>query len=116
VYGAGNAGSALYRDLINNEKCHFKVICFYDDDIKLNVQINKKDTNNVYLTIDDGSLDHYSVGPFIHALATFGVKNQYSGEKGYIAKKLLITPYHKKVIKAFNDYFIFDALANYHDN
>ncbi|NLN05673.1 MAG: polysaccharide biosynthesis protein [Clostridiaceae bacterium] len=33
VYGAGNAGIALHRDLANNVKSDYKVICFYDDDL-----------------------------------------------------------------------------------
>ncbi len=33
VYGAGNAGIALLRDLMKNAKTNYKVICFYDDDI-----------------------------------------------------------------------------------
>lgn len=32
VYGAGNAGIALLRDIMYNVKSNYKVICFYDDD------------------------------------------------------------------------------------
>lgn len=33
VYGAGNAGIALHRDISNNVKSDYKVMCFYDDDL-----------------------------------------------------------------------------------
>jgi len=32
IFGAGNAGAALYRDLTRNPSLNYKIVCFYDDD------------------------------------------------------------------------------------
>lgn len=87
---------------------------YYDDDIKLNVPINKKDKNNIYMTVDAYSLDNFAVYPFINAIARFGIK-EYSQEKTYIPYRLLITPSHKKLTKDLNDHQVFTALKNYHE-